>query len=231
MKLLLIRHGQTPSNVSGALDTGRPGPGLTGFGHVQAQAVPAALTGERIDAIYVSPLVRTQLTAAPLAAARGLETEVIEGLEEISAGRWEMHTDREAVLDYVDTARRWLAGDLDAAIDGGESGTEFFARYDAAIERIAAAHVGGAAVVVSHGAAIRVWAAARIIDVDLEASAHWWLHNTGMCALEGDPENGWRLVRWEEEPLGGLDLEDPAANDVPAEPVGEPGEPVQTPWA
>ena len=29
---LLIRHGQTPSNVAGALDTGRPGPGLTALG-------------------------------------------------------------------------------------------------------------------------------------------------------------------------------------------------------
>jgi broad specificity phosphatase PhoE len=230
VKLLLIRHGQTPSNVIGALDTGRPGPGLTALGQVQAEAIPTALAGERIDAIYASPLVRTQITAAPLAAARGLSVEVVEGFEEISAGQWEMHTDRDAVEDYVETARRWLAGDPAAAIEGGESGQEFFARFDAAIARIAASHVDGAAVVVSHGAAIRVWAAARVTDVDLDAAAHWRLYNTGMCALEGDPQSGWRLVRWEEEPLGGLDLEDPSAIDVSAEPVGEEGEPVQTPW-
>src|SRR5699024_5083913 len=32
MRLLLIRHGQTPSNVEGILDAGYPGPGLTALG-------------------------------------------------------------------------------------------------------------------------------------------------------------------------------------------------------
>lgn len=229
MKLLLIRHGQTPSNVIGALDTARPGPGLTGLGQAQAAAIPAALRDQRIDAIYASPLVRTQLTAAPLAADRGLETQVVEGLEEISAGDWEMHSDREAMEGYVRTARRWLTGDIDAAIPGGETGAAFFARYDAAIDDVAAAHEGGAAVVVSHGAAIRVWAAARLQGIDLDDAAHWRLYNTGMCVLDGDPASGWTLVSWQQEPLGGIDLEDAAALDVPAEPVGEPGDPVETP--
>ena len=35
-----------------------------------AAAVPAALAEEKIDGIYASVLVRTQLTARPLAAAR-----------------------------------------------------------------------------------------------------------------------------------------------------------------
>ncbi|WP_341934195.1 histidine phosphatase family protein [Microbacterium sp. LWO14-1.2] len=229
MRLLLIRHGQTPSNVIGALDTGRPGPGLTPLGHAQASAIPAALTGERVDAIYASPLVRTQLTATPLAEDRGLEIEIVEGLEEISAGRWEMHSDREAIEGYVNAARRWLTGELDVAIEGGESGTDFLARYDSAIAHVASRNVGGAAVVVSHGAAIRVWAAARLDGIDLDDAVHWRLYNTGMCVLDGDPESGWRLVSWRQEPLGGLDLEDPSALDVPAEPVGEPGEPVETP--
>lgn len=229
MRLLLIRHGQTPSNVIGALDTGRPGPGLTPLGHAQAAAIPAALADERVDAIYASPLVRTQLTATPFAHDRGLVIEVVEGLEEISAGRWEMHSDREAIEGYVNAARRWLTGELDFAIEGGESGREFLARYDAAIAHVASRNVDGAAVVVSHGAAIRVWAAARLEGIDLDDAVHWRLYNTGMCVIEGTPEEGWRLVSWQQEPLGGLDLEDPSALDVPAEPVGEPGEPVETP--
>lgn len=228
MRLILIRHGQTPSNVIGALDTGRPGPGLTSLGALQAAAIPAALADEAIDAVYISPLTRTGLTAAPLAAARGLTPEVVEGLEEISAGRWEMRSDREAVQAYVGAARRWLTGDVEFAIEGGESGTQFFDRYDAAIARVARENVDGAAVVVSHGAAIRVWAAARVGGVDLEDAVHWRLYNTGMCMLDGDPDAGWRLIRWQQEPLGGLDLEDALAQDVPAAPVGEPGEPIAT---
>ncbi|KJL46130.1 Phosphoserine phosphatase 1 [Microbacterium hydrocarbonoxydans] len=214
MRLLLIRHGQTPSNVVGALDTGRPGPGLTALGQTQAEAIPGALAEEAIDAIYASPLVRTQLTAAPLAAARGLDAEVLEGFEEIAAGRWEMRNDMEAVRAYMETASRWAVGDLDATIEGGESGHEFFARYDNAIAKVAAANPAATAVVVSHGAAIRVWAAARIAGVDLSEAAKWRIYNTGMCALDGDPQNGWELVRWVREPLGGVELEDARALDV-----------------
>lgn len=76
MRLLLIRHGQTPSNLKHLLDTAEPGPGLTSLGQKQAAALPDALASERIDALYASTLVRTQLTAAPLAAATGLEVRV-----------------------------------------------------------------------------------------------------------------------------------------------------------
>jgi len=214
VRLLLIRHGQTPSNVVGALDTGRPGPGLTDLGHEQAAAIPAALAEDRIDAVYASPLIRTQLTAAPLARSRGVGVEVVDGLEEIAAGRWEMRNDMDAVRAYMDAASRWAVGDLGAEIEGGESGHDFFARYDAAIAKVALENADGAAAVVSHGAAIRVWAAARIAGVDLSEAAKWRIYNTGMCELEGDAATGWRLVRWVREPLGGVQLEDAQALDV-----------------
>lgn len=214
MRLMLIRHGETPSNVLGALDTARPGPGLTALGEAQAAAIPGALEHEAVDAVYASPLIRTQQTAAPLAESRGLEVRVVEGLEEIIAGRWEMHSDMPAVRAYMETASRWVVGDLDATLEGGESGHEFFARYDTAIERIAAGNPGGTVAAVSHGAAIRVWAAARISGIDLDDAAQWRIYNTGMCELDGDPESGWRLVRWVREPLGGIELEDAKALDV-----------------
>ena len=39
MRLTLVRHGQTPSNVLGLLDTAPPGPGLTDLGQLQAASV------------------------------------------------------------------------------------------------------------------------------------------------------------------------------------------------
>lgn len=216
MRLLLIRHGQTPSNVAGALDTARPGAGLTALGHAQAAAVPQVLASEHIEAVYASVLTRTQLTGQPLATARGLDVRVREGLEEISAGDFEMHTAGEAVQEYIEGGWRWANGDLGHAISGGESGHDFFRRYDAAIGEIAGAHA--AAVVVSHGAAIRVWASSRAVNVASETAVQRGLQNTGMCVLEGDPDSGWVLQRWHEEPLGGIDLEDRLAQDVTGEP-------------
>ena len=98
MKLLLIRHGQTPGNVLGQLDTAHPGPGLTELGQRQAEAMARSLANEPISALYASTLVRTQITAAPLGKMHSLDIEVLDGLHEIEAGSLEKLTDQESVM-------------------------------------------------------------------------------------------------------------------------------------
>lgn len=101
MRLILIRHGQTPSNVADLLDTAEPGADLTDVGRRQAAAVPRSLVDERIDVVYASTLVRTQQTAEPLLAERDVEFRVHPGLREISAGEFEMRGDEEAIRGYL----------------------------------------------------------------------------------------------------------------------------------
>ncbi|WP_460802364.1 histidine phosphatase family protein [Microbacterium sp. GXF6406] len=221
MRLLLIRHGQTPNNVAGALDTAFPGAGLTPLGSVQAAAIPGVLADEKIRGVYASRLTRTQLTGTPLARATGHDIEVLDGLEEIQAGDFEMRTDEEAVAGYVGTLTRWAQSDLGYAMPGSESGEDFLERYDRAIASIVDNHAGETAAVVSHGAAIRMWAAHRSRNVDTVQAVQRWLHNTGMCALEGDPRSGWDLVTWHGDPLGGHALEDPAAKDITGDTAAE----------
>lgn len=218
MRLLLVRHGQTPANVDGVLATDRPGPGLTARGREQAAALVPALAGESIASISVSPLKRTALTAAPLAAARGLEPVPREGLEEIEAGRLEGRRDREAVHAYLDVLRRWGEGELTARMPGAGSGEEFFARFDAAIAGIAAEHDPADTVaVVSHGAAIRVWCGGRGANIEPGFARRNDLHNTGVVVVEGDPAAGWRVLTWMGEPPGGRDIDERRAVD----PTGE----------
>lgn len=112
MRLLQVRHGQTPNNVIGALDTDIIGAELTDLGHAQAEAVPLALKEYDVTAIYATPKVRTQLTAAPLARARGLEVQIQSGLEEVSAGALMMRSDEEAVHGYGETLVAWMHGEL-----------------------------------------------------------------------------------------------------------------------
>lgn len=216
MRLLLIRHGQTPHNVTGALDTAYPGAGLTGLGRVQARAVPDALT-EPVSGVYASPLVRTQLTAEPLALARGVDIRVREGLEEISAGELELRSDEESREAYIAALVRWMRGDLDHVLGGGESGRGFLARFTSAVAEITAGHADGDTVALfSHGAAIRVFATVAA-GLTPDTAADLSIMNTGMGVLEGDPRSGWRLAGWSSEPLGGLGLEDPEAQDVTGE--------------
>lgn len=214
MRLLLIRHGQTPGNVLGQLDTAHPGPGLTELGERQATALARSLANERIDLLYASTLIRTQITATPLATFRALDVEVLEGLHEIEAGALEKATDRASHLRYLGTVFDWAEGGLDRRMPAGPSGHDFFERYDASIARIAAAAGGaGTVAVVSHGAAIRVWAGLRAANREPGFAARHVLANTGIVALEGDPDAGWRLIHWDGSPVGGLALADPAAED------------------
>ena len=128
MRLLLMRHGQTHANVSGELDTAEPGLDLTDLGATQATAAMQALTGEHLDAVYVSSRLRTHQTAAPLASARGLQPVQLGGLEEIQAGDFEMRKDHDAVHGYISTVAAWLEGRLDTRMPGGETGHEFLQR-------------------------------------------------------------------------------------------------------
>jgi probable phosphoglycerate mutase len=201
MRLLLIRHGQTPSNLKHLLDTAAPGPGLTPLGQDQAAALPQALAGETIDALYASTLLRTQLTAAPLAAATGLEVQVRDGIRELVAGELEMRGDDEAAALYLSTAFAWSAGDVERRMPGGENGVEALGRFDSVVAE--AARSGAETVaMVSHGAAIRMWVTARAANVDVAYASSHALGNTGVVVLSGSPDRGWQTLLWEGRPLG-----------------------------
>jgi len=216
MKLLLIRHGQTPGNVAGQLDTAFPGPGLTQLGERQASALPEALADEGIEALYTSTLLRTHRTVAPLAKATGLEPTILDGVHEIEAGALEKKTDHQSHLRYMSTVFAWTGGELEVRMPGAFNGHDFFARFDASVQQVAAAGHSTAAIV-SHGAAIRCWAGRRATDIDTRFAETHQLPNTGVVALEGDPEDGWRVLHWDQIPVGGMAMEDQTAED----PTGE----------
>ncbi|MFD2339936.1 histidine phosphatase family protein [Clavibacter tessellarius] len=214
MRLILIRHGQTPSNVQGVLDTRIPGPGLTDLGREQAALLPGTLRAEAIGALYVSTMRRTHETAAPLAGALGLAPVERAGLREIAAGGLEMRGDRDAVVEYLETMIRWVGGEDDRRLAGGETGREFAARFDAVVaEAEATGH--GTVALVSHGAAIRCWSGMRARGLDAAFVADHALENTGVVVLEGSGAD-WTLVSWEGEPAGGV------GDDAPSGPTGEP---------
>ncbi len=216
MQLLLIRHGQTIANVRGEVATRAPGPGLTPLGEQQAAALPDALQHRAIDAIFVSSLVRTHLTAAPLAAGRKLRPIELSGLREIEAGDLEDRSDPHAVAEYHDVFSAWAAGDKGARMPGGSSGFAFFDRFDEAVRAILA---GGeeTAVAFSHGAAIRTWAGAHADNIDVQFIRAHPLGNTGLVEVHGDFETGWTCVSWTSGPVGGENLVDRTASD----PTGE----------
>jgi broad specificity phosphatase PhoE len=199
VRLLLVRHAQVPPNVLGILDTDAPGPSLTDLGQEQARALSGTLADEPLEAAWTSTLIRTQETIAPTAEAQRLPVSVLEGLREVRAGDLEGERTREAQRAYMSTVFAWATGDRDRRMPGGETGHDFFGRFDAALEDVAASGAAEA-VVVSHGAAIRCWSA-TIEGADRDFLATHPLPNTGIVAVEGRP-GAWRMRAWRESPIG-----------------------------
>jgi len=200
VRLLLIRHGQTTSNVLHLLDTATPGAALTAVGRRQADALVGSLCEESIDVLMASTLLRAQQTATPLARARALGVDVRDGIREIGAGDLEMRGDAAASKQYQGTALDWAAGELDSVIPGGGGGADMLSAFD---EVVAEAESSGAATaaLVSHGAAIVTWAASRATNVDAAFAAENPLANTGIVILEGSSAAQWVALSWSGEPV------------------------------
>jgi probable phosphoglycerate mutase len=66
-RVYLIRHAQSQGNTGEDLTTGDPD--LTEIGWEQARRLGERMKGQRLDAVYASPLRRTQETALAIADA------------------------------------------------------------------------------------------------------------------------------------------------------------------
>jgi probable phosphoglycerate mutase len=152
--LLLVRHGNTP--LSGTRFSGRGDPELTEAGQAQARAVADRLAGTKdVAAVVSSPLRRTRQTAAPIAAALGLEPGTDDGLVETDFGRWDGRTFAEVEAEWPAERAAWLA-DPAVAPPGGESVNQVARRVRKSRDRLLAAYPGGTVVVVSHVTPIKL---------------------------------------------------------------------------
>lgn len=207
MKLILVRHGRTIGNVMRALDTAFPGNPLDETGASQADGLPERLAGaghlEGLTTLAVSPILRARQTIAPIEAATGLNARIDSGLREVLAGDLEMHTDTRSMLCYMHTTRSWMVGRTAARIPGShEDGESTFERFNDAVERLAQdTPAEGTALLVAHGTVLRLWtalAAARAAGADPAWIAEHPMSNAGISVVQGDPQDGWRLVDWNE---------------------------------
>jgi probable phosphoglycerate mutase len=198
MRLVLVRHGRTIANAARVLDSRPPGAPLDELGRAQADLLAERLADHPVRAVHASRAIRTQQTAAPVAAAHGLAVEVVDGVHEVSIGDLEGRSDEAALETFFEVYNAWWRGELDARLPGGESALDLRARFLPAVERIVGADDGDV-VLVSHGAAIRMAAAALLGDT-VET---WYVPNTGLVVLRREVA-GWVLESWDTaEPVRG----------------------------
>jgi len=146
---VLWRHGQTMWNVEHRFQ-GQTDIPLDETGEAQAEYAARRLATLRPDAIFSSDLSRAAGTAAPLARLASLSVTLDKDLRERSGGDWEGLSDQ-------DIAERYPAERVTWNPPNGEPTTAVADRVCRALTRIAGTlEDGQLAVVVSHGAALRL---------------------------------------------------------------------------
>ena len=130
MRLLFIRHGESEANRLQVISNRGRVHGLTPLGQSQAVALAARLAPLGLAAVYHSPLLRAEQTAASLAAACGLVPQPADALREYDCGVLEGGSGPAVWLRYETILVRWLKhGDLDHRPEGGESFNDLRARF------------------------------------------------------------------------------------------------------
>jgi broad specificity phosphatase PhoE len=147
----LLRHGEPA--IFGRLNGRLPGVGLSEKGRAEAAMQAGRLAGEKIEAVYSSPMQRTRETAEILADQLGLPIRYREDVIEIDYGEWTGLT-----FDQIRQDERWQMWSRSrsiAAVPGGESWRQVQERVVGALFDLQQAHPEGSIAIVSHGDVIR----------------------------------------------------------------------------
>ena len=208
--IYLLRHAESPCNLTRTLSCRLVDDPLTDAGVRQAGQAAAWLADRTVHRIYSSPMLRARQTAEIVARRFGLAHAVFEELREIDCGALEGRSDVAAWQAFQAMVVRWFLGDVDAGFEGGETGRHAMERFARFMHSLPGGE--GDALVVGHGG-IFAWGLLKLCD-DLKSSGGWdlYLPNTGFVLVERRPA-GFSCVKW-----GVAEhLEQPPAVDVPEE--------------
>ncbi len=212
---MLWRHGQTVWNAERRFQ-GQSDIPLDETGRAQADRAARLLAGLRPDLIVSSDLSRAASTAAALARLTGLEVTLDKDLRERHGGCWEGLTDTEIRARYPAEHASWNPPD-------GEPSVVVADRVAGALHRVAAALAGGGlaggglaggglaggglaeegvsepanrtglAVVVSHGAALRL-GMSRLLGMPEELFGVLGPLSNCSWSMLGRRHDRWRLL-------------------------------------
>lgn len=213
-RLVLLRHGQTPWNVTGQFQ-GQADIPLNDIGRRQAARVAPVMAALRPATIYSSDLQRAAATAAPVAELTGLGVVPDRRLREIHVGSWEGLTRDlmgEADPEFLPALR---AGRDHRRSPTGETAHEVGSRMRDALTEIAERHQGETTLVATHGLALRM-GTGYLLGYDYAGS--WRLGPMDNCGwtILGHRTDGWHLECYNRVVAGAPSDDHPPASKLHA---------------
>lgn len=190
-EVLLVRHGETTSNVEGRWEGHQEGE-FTEEGRRQVGLLAGRFPS--VHAMYSSPLRRAAHTAGAIATQQDLDVGFDDRLKEISFGAWEGMTRAEIEEQFPDAATFFEGRDVTRG-GTGETFAEVRRRVRSSLKEIANMHPGEKVAVVSHGGATRAWTT-EVLGIPYEVRHRLSiLANTGWARVTIGA-NGANLLAW-----------------------------------
>ncbi|HYG87125.1 MAG TPA: histidine phosphatase family protein [Azospirillum sp.] len=157
---------------------------LNDAGRTQAEALGRWFARRRVDAVWASPLPRTQQTAEPIARHHGLAVRPVDALLEVDFGAWQGKEFTE--LDRDPAWPRWNAARGRARPPGGETISEVQARMAGFINALGDDDPEGHHVLVGHGDPIRAALAYYLgVAIDLFLRIEVFPGSVSVLAIDG----------------------------------------------
>ena len=179
--VLLVRHGQTRSNVTGFY-MGWSDEDISEVGYTQAHSLSSRLASLPITSVYSSPLQRTCTTAEILTKPHDLKVQFSEDLIEIQLGDWQgLHMD-EIKQRWPEIWQQSRIDPSDITLPNGESYRQVTERAVQMFDKIVAANQGKQAVIVTHEIAVKV-IVAHVLGVSNSIYRRFEVNNASLSVV------------------------------------------------
>jgi broad specificity phosphatase PhoE len=185
--VLLVRHGQTNSNVTGFY-MGWSDEDLDEVGYTQARRLSSRLSGWPVASLYTSPLRRTCTTAAILAEPHVLELNVLDDLIELGLGDWQgLHMD-EIKRRWPDVWQQSRIDPSEVTMPNGESFGQVTERAVRAFESVVGANPSKQVLIVTHEVVVKV-IVAHVLGVSNSMYRRFEVNNASLSVIRVANDN------------------------------------------
>ncbi len=182
LELILIRHGETDSNIRGSY-LGWTDMELNETGLSQVRILRDQLKNTKIDKIFSSPLKRALQTADIINENYRLDIVYTDGLKERNFGIWDDLTLEEMTQRYPSEYNVWVSDWIKYPIKDGESAIEAYDRSVEFVRELIEKNTEGVFMLVTHLGTIR-FLLAYLLDLGIESSWHFRVDNASITKVE-----------------------------------------------
>ncbi|WP_194774747.1 histidine phosphatase family protein [Pararhodonellum marinum] len=191
-KIYVVRHGQTDYNKMGVVQGSGIDAPINELGKQQANAFFEAYQDIQIEKVFFTGLQRTRQSIIRFIEEKGLPFEAVPEFNEISWGIYEgvPMTDEENAY-YQHMLKRWSAGELNYAIEGGESPVMVADRLKRGMEKVLAGEEK-TILICMHGRAMRILLSV-LLNYNLKYMDNFIHENLGCYELSLMSDGSYRL--------------------------------------